>query len=134
MIVKKGDIAIVLKSAGLALVWVLIVTYITFPQLLEHPVCFLSERISFENTGRYLLFGVAIYIFDLLIQILYANDKRIKKTFLVVASLGCTVLCVLTVPFTVNIGISRICPVLITGLSMGLVKATNLYFNEKIKD
>ncbi|MDR1595120.1 MAG: hypothetical protein LBS43_11660 [Prevotellaceae bacterium] len=131
MMIKKEDIGIILKSAGLALIWVLIITYTTFPQLLEHPVCFLTERISFENTGRYLLFGIGIYVFDLLVQILYSVDKRLKRNLLVSGALGCAVLCVLIVPYTINVEVSRICPVLITGLSMGLVKGVVFYYNGK---
>jgi hypothetical protein len=103
-----------------------------FPQLIEHPVRFLAEQISFENTGRYLLFGIGIYIFDILLQILYSNDNRIKKNLLVAGSLGCAVLCVLIVPYTINVEVSRLSPILITGLSMGFMKGMNLYHNEKV--
>jgi uncharacterized membrane protein (DUF485 family) len=131
MILKKEDIVIVLKSAVFALLWVLIVTYTMFPQLIEHPVRFLAEQISFENTGRYLLFGIGIYIFDLLVQIVYSIDERIKKNFLVSGSLGCAVLCVLIVPYAINVELNRLWPVLITGLSLGLVKGVSIYYNIK---
>jgi hypothetical protein len=132
MILKKEDIVIILKAGGLALLWVLIITYTTFPKLFGDPVSFLSEQINFENTGKYLLFGAGIYVFDLWVQIVYFVNKQLKRNFFVAGALGCAVLCLLIVPFAIEIEMSRIYPILMVGLSMGFLKGYSFYCNKDI--
>jgi hypothetical protein len=120
---------IILKSGGLALLWVLIVTYTTFPGLVRDTASFLSEQTGFENTGKYLLFGLGIYAFDLLAQILYSTD-HVSTNLLVAASIAAVVLSVLIIPVAIDTEMNRICPILLIGISMGCLKALNFYFND----
>jgi hypothetical protein len=131
----KGKIGKILKASGLAFAWVLVITYTTFPQLLENPLCFLAEQGNFENMGKFLLFGIGIYTFDLLAQIMYFPiDEQIRKSLLVVGTLGCVVFCVLIVPFAINLAMSRIYPVLLVAVPMGLLKGFNFYISDESKN
>jgi hypothetical protein len=128
----KVKISIIFKAIVIALMWMLIVTYTTFPQLFKNPVSFLAEHISFENTGKFLLFGIGIYIFDLCVHILYFADQQVKKNLLIVGALGCGVLSVLIVPLAIDMEMNRTTPILIVGIPMWLLKSFNLYCNEDI--
>jgi hypothetical protein len=129
--IAEGKTGIILKAGALALMWVLIVTCTTFPQLLENPVCFLAEQISFENTGKFLLFIIGIFTFDLFIQISYSIGKQdIRKDWLVFGCLLSFSFNVLFVSFAIGTEINRICPVLLIGISVGFLKAANLYLSE----
>jgi hypothetical protein len=129
--IEKNKIVMVLKAGAFGLLWMSVVTYTTFPQLFKSPVSFLSEQISFENTGKFLLFGIGIYFFDIWVHITYFVNKRIKKKLVIVGAFGCAVLSILIVPFSIDVEASRILPILIVGISMGWLKSVNLYFNEK---
>jgi hypothetical protein len=130
--IVKNETGIILRAYGFALLWVLIITYTTFPLLFGNPVSFLSEQINFENTGKSLLFGIGIYIFDLWMQIVYFADNQIKKNFLVAGALGCTVLCVLIIPVAIDMKTNRLLPILTVSLSMGFLKGYNFYCNRNI--
>jgi hypothetical protein len=129
MMFLQSKAGIILKASGFALLWMGIVTYTTFPELFKDSVSFLSEQISFENTGKFLLFGLAIYIFDLWVHISYSTDK-VEKNLLVAGALASTVLSVLMIPFAIDKEMNRIYPIVIIGISMGCQKLFSLYFNE----
>jgi hypothetical protein len=129
MMFLNSRTGIILKAGGFALLWMMIITYTTFPALFKDPVSFLSEQISFENTGKFLLFGLGIYIFDLWVHISYSTD-RVEKILLVTGALVSTVLSVLIVPFAIDRDMNRMYPILIIGTSMGCQKLLSLYFNE----
>ncbi|MDR2651586.1 MAG: hypothetical protein LBC68_04645 [Prevotellaceae bacterium] len=132
MIAKKEDIGIIFKAGILALVWVLIITYTTFPQLFRDFVSFLSERISFENTGKYLLFGAGIYIFDLWVYLIYSINReieRVERNLLILGSFGCAVLCLLIVPLAIDTEMNRLLPILMIAVSVGYQKGFNFYLN-----
>ena len=75
--------SIILRASGFALFWVTIVTCTMFPDILTKGKTFLTEQYDFEYVGRGLLFALGVYIFDLMIQVLYAIDKRLNKMFVV---------------------------------------------------
>jgi hypothetical protein len=127
--IMVDKIGTIFKAGGFALVWVLIITYTTFPQLFGDPVSFLSERISFENTGKYLLFGTGIYIFDLWVYIVYFLEEQIRRNLLIAGALGCAVLCALIVPYSIDTGMNRILPILMIGISVGYQKGLSFYFS-----
>jgi hypothetical protein len=132
--IAKDKTDTVLKAGGLALIWVLIITYTTFPGLAGDTASFLSEQISFENTGKFLLFQIGIYLFDLLLQISYSVDRYVKKYVLMVGAITSAVVCVFLVPYTIDREISRIVPILIIAIQMGLLKSVNLYYGNAFKD
>jgi hypothetical protein len=129
MIFMRSKVGTILRASGFALLWVWIITYMTFPGLFKDSVSFLSEQISFENTGKFLLFGLAIYIFDLWVHISYTTDM-VEKNLLISGTLASTVLCVLMIPFAIDSDMNRIYPIVIIGLSMGCQKLVSIYFNE----
>ncbi|MDR1595118.1 MAG: hypothetical protein LBS43_11650 [Prevotellaceae bacterium] len=132
MMIAINKTGAILKSGVLALAWVSIITYTTFPQLFGDPVSFLSEQISFENTGKYLLFGAGIYVFDLWVHLIYFIDQqieRIERNMLIIGSFGCAVLCLLIVPLAIDTEMNRILPILMIVVSVGYQKGVNFYLN-----
>jgi hypothetical protein len=129
MMIAIDKIGAILKAGGFALLWVMIITYTTFPQLFGDPVSFLSEQISFENTGKYLLFGTGIYIFDLWIYIMYFLDQHDERNMMIAGALGCAVLSALVVPYAIDTEMDRILPILMIGISVGYQKGLSFYFS-----
>ncbi|MDR0725994.1 MAG: hypothetical protein LBF59_08330, partial [Prevotellaceae bacterium] len=98
-----------MKASGYAVLWVLIVTFTIFPELLESKGSFLTERYIFGNVGQSMLFTLGIYTFDLMIQVLYSIDKHLSKIF-IANILGGVTACVLSISLTKNMGVSNIWP------------------------
>jgi hypothetical protein len=132
MMFLQSETGMIFKAAGLALLWVMIITYTTFSELFKEPVSFLSEQISFENTGKLLLFQIGIYLFDLLVQISYSVNRQLKRYRLMVGALASAVVCVLMVPYAIDVKMLRIVPILIIAIQMGLLKGFNLYYGDAV--
>jgi hypothetical protein len=128
----KGKTGIIFKSGIFALLWVLIVTCTMFPNLLERGNHFLSEQYNFEHVGQALLFALGIYLFDLMIQILYAVDEHLNKIF-VVQILGGIAVCVFAISMTKNMGVDNIWTFLFVWIAMFYMKVLTLYMSSKTK-
>jgi hypothetical protein len=134
MMFLNSRTGIILKAGTVALLWISIITYTTFPGLVGDTVSFLSEQISFENTGKFLLFQIGIYLFDLLVQISYSVDKHVKKYTLMVGAITSAIICVFLVPYSIDRETPRIIPILIIAIQMGLLKSFNLYHGNNISN
>jgi hypothetical protein len=104
----------------------------SFPVLLERGSFFLSEQYNFEHTGQIFLFMLGVYIFDLMIQILYAIDEHLSRIFITQIFVG-ILICLLAISGTKNMGVSNIYTFLFVGISMAYMKALTLYMSDKNK-
>jgi hypothetical protein len=120
------DCKIGTKALFYAVLWIMIISIVAFPQILEKGKSFFMEQCGYENIGKFYILAFVTYTFDLMLQILYSTDKNIHKTLFVTTSVYIA-FCLLFMVVAIAIKLQNMWLFLPISMFMVIMKGTNLY-------
>ena len=124
----------IIKSVFVAILWVAIVTYSALPRCIEDASTFVNETCAYAGIGKTLFFIAVVFAFDLFIQVLYIDVEHFSNKSNLVRYLFCGILLwfiitIIEIVIACNMGIKSIFPLLISTLTLLLMKCHSLYIS-----